>query len=206
MPVLVLIVLIIGAALTLVFAQRPDFPASFAAGLLVAGSALFGLLFNAAVARQDAQRARAERRDDVQRALVAEIKHYVQALQQFPLDDAWEAMAPRIREGHVPVVPSENNATLFNAVVQDIHVLPKKVIDPVVKYYSQVNEIEAAISDIRSEYFRSGAAEDDKMRRHEMYREYLEVKLKALDYGLRALRALGASLDDVTINTPDDDR
>ena len=195
LPVLVLIFLILAAAATLIWADREDFPASLMSGLLIAGSALFGLVFNAGVARQDAQRLRRERREDVQRALVAEIKHYVQALNQFPLDQAWEDMAPRIRNGHIPFVPSENNDTVFNAVLADIHVLPRHVIDPVVKYYSQINEIEAAIQDIRSDVFRTGGDVQDNRRRELMYREYLEVKLRALDYGKRALAALDATTE-----------
>lgn len=193
-PVLVLIVLIIGAGFTLIWGQKEDFPVAVVSGLLIAGSALFGLVFNAALARQDAMRQRWERRDDVMRALAAEIKHYRRALLQFPVDDVIEDMAPRIRQGYVPIVPSENNATVFQAVLPDIHVLPRAVIDPIVQYYSQIKEIEAAIDDLRSDFFRSGTDEGDNTRRLQMYRQYLGVKLRALDYSAAALGALNVDL------------
>ena len=195
LPVLVLIFLIIGAAFLMFFHADDGFPATTVTGLLIAGSALFGLVFNAAVARQDAARLRRERRDDVQRALVAEIKHYKQALDADPLDEAWQTMQPRIAAGYVPFLPSECNDTIFDSVVGDLHVLPKQVIDPVVQYYSQIKAIEAAIADTRTDVFKTGKTAAEKQRRASMYFEYLQMKKRSIGYADEALQAMNATFN-----------
>ncbi len=159
------------------------------AGLFVA----VGWIVNGAQNRADAQRLRRERRDDVQRALVAEIKHYLEVLEGEDLNAAWEAMQPRIASGYVPFLPTEDNDMVFQSVLADIHILPKTVIDPVVKYYSQLKAIEAQIADSRLDAFVSGTDEDSIRRREISYFEYLQMKQRAKTYADRTLREMGVT-------------
>jgi len=159
------------------------------AGLFVA----VGWIVNGAQNRADARRLRRERRDDVQRALVAEIKHYLEVLEGEDLNAAWEAMQPRIASGYVPFLPTEDNDMVFQSVLADIHILPKTVIDPVVKYYSQLKAIEAQIADSRLDAFVTGADQDSIRRREISYFEYLQMKQRAKTYANRALRETGVT-------------
>ncbi|MEO9572714.1 MAG: hypothetical protein ABJ263_19460 [Tateyamaria sp.] len=159
------------------------------AGLFVA----VGWIVNGAQNRADARRLRRERRDDVQRALVAEIKHYLEVLEGEDLNAAWEAMQPRIATGYVPFLPTEDNDMVFQSVLADIHILPKTVIDPVVKYYSQLKAIEAQIADSRLDAFVTGTDEDSIRRREISYFEYLQMKQRAKTYADRALREMGVT-------------
>jgi len=166
------------------------------AGLFVA----VGWIVNGAQNRADARRLRRERRDDVQRALVAEIKHYLEVLETEDVDLAWAAMQPRIAQGYVPFLPSEANDMVFQSVLGNIHILPKSVIDPVVKYYSQLRAIEMQIADSRLSAFVDGTDKDSRTRREAVYEEYLGMKVRARKYALAALAEMGA---DPGPNSPD---
>lgn len=159
------------------------------AGLFLA----LGWIVNGVQNRRDAQRLRDERREDVQRALVAEIKHYLEVLEGEDLDAAWEAMQPRIADGYVPFLPSEANDMVFKSVLENIHILPKTVIDPVVKYYSQLKAIEAQIADSRLMAFTSGSDEQTRARREISYFQYLQMKHRARTYAVKALKEMGVS-------------
>ncbi len=166
------------------------------AGLFVA----IGWLVNGAQNRREATRLRREQRDDVQRALVAEIKHYLEVLETEDVDAAWAAMQPRIAAGYVPFLPSEANDMVFQSVLNNIHILPKTVIDPVVKYYSQLRAIEMQIADSRLPAFVEGTDENSRTRREAVYEEYLGMKVRARKYALAALAKMGA---EPGISSPD---
>ncbi len=140
------------------------------------------------------RRRRAERRVDVQTALRAEIQHYVDILSNpdFDLNDTWEQVVSEMEDepGYVPLIPSERNDTVFRAIVQDIHILPGEVVQPVVRYYNQVFAIDAMIADLRGNGFAS--AEQDQ--RIKMYTDYISLKLEALEQGRSAISALNQSL------------
>lgn len=161
------------------------------AGLFVA----VGWIVNGAQNRADARRLRREQREDVQRAIVAEIKHYLEVLEGEDLNAAWEAMHPRIADGYVPFLPSEDNDMVFQSVLGNIHILPKTVIDPVVKYYSQLKAIDAQIADSRLNAFVKGEDADSRRRREISYFEYLQMKQRAKTYAIEALREMGVASD-----------
>ncbi|MEO0379669.1 MAG: hypothetical protein AAF252_05325, partial [Pseudomonadota bacterium] len=158
------------------------------AGLFVA----FGWIVNGTQKRAVARRLRREQREDVQRALVSEIKHYLEVLETEDVDAAWAAMQPRIAAGYVPFLPSEANDMVFRSVLENIHILPKTVIDPVVKYYSQLRAIEMQIADSRLPAFVEGVDEDSRARREAIFEEYLGMKVRARRYAREALAEMGA--------------
>ncbi|MEL6452701.1 MAG: hypothetical protein AAFQ19_15710 [Pseudomonadota bacterium] len=162
-------------------------PALIAAGVVVVGWIVTGMQ-----KRAHAAKLRAERRADVQRALVAEIKHYLEVLEGEDLNAVWERMQPRIADGYVPFLPTEANDMVFQSVLDNIHILPKAVIDPVVKYYSQLKAIEAQIGDSRLSTFVDGDRVEDRQRREIAFFQYLQMKQRAKTYALDALAIMGA--------------
>jgi hypothetical protein len=97
----------------------------------------------------------------------------------------------RLGEDYVPLVPTEKNDTIFQAIVADIHVLPRTSIDPVVLYYSQIASIAAMSEDIRSDAFRQMNVE----RRIRMYSDYIELKKEAIVLGEEAMLMIATYAD-----------
>lgn len=138
------------------------------------------------------QRQRDERVADIQRALLAEIRAHVAALERQTLDDPdeREAMVSRlVAGGHVPILPHDANDRIFRAIVDEVHVLPEWAIDPVVRYYRLLAVRAALAQDIR------GNAKDHPDRATDMFRDYLTLNDETLATGRRAMIVLTASLE-----------
>ncbi|MBA4489531.1 hypothetical protein [Paracoccus sp. S1E-3] len=142
--------------------------------------------------RRDAK-LRAERVRDVQRALFAEIRAYLAVLERDHIAEYGAAIAARIEteQGYFPVIPTEHNNAIFHAIVSEIHVLPRDTVDPVVLYYSQLNAIGAMITDLRA----LDTARIGQERAAAMYRDYISMKLGAIELGEGALAAIRANMD-----------
>ena len=154
--------------------------------------------------RRDAK-LRAERVRDVQRALFAEIRASLAVLERDHIAEYGAAIAGRIEteQGYFPVIPTEHNNAIFHAIVGEIHVLPRDTVDPVVLYYSQLNAIGAMITDLRA----LDTARIGQERAAAMYRDYISMKLGAIELGEGALAAIRANMDGTgRINSPDADR
>ena len=91
-------------------------------------------------------------------------------------------------DGFAPFIPRERNDTVFAALLPNIHILPRSTIDPVVQYYSQLAAQDALADDMRGESFRTMSPQ----RRAALYRDYIGLKLRALDYGNEALATIDA--------------
>lgn len=162
--------------------------AAMIGGAVVAGGWVVTHLLSAARDRA----ARAERVRDVQGALYAEIRVHVATLrgQSLPVYGAeMEAMILK-GDGFFPVIPTEQNDRLFSAIVENIHVLPFRVVDPVVQYYNQLATIGAMIADLRA----LDLARVGPQRAARMYRHYIEMKIEAIDLGEEAMAFLLAHL------------
>ena len=166
----------------------PRVVAALIGGAVVAGGWVVTHLLSA---RRD-RAARVERVRDVQGALYAEIRVHVATLksQNLPRYGA-EIEALILRDdGFFPVIPTEHNDRLFSAIVEDIHVLPFRVVDPVVQYYNQLSTIGAMIADLRALRLDSMGA----VRAARMYRHYIEMKIEAIALGEEAMAFLLAHL------------
>lgn len=143
--------------------------------------------------RRRDDRLRAERVRDVQRALFAEIRAYLAVLQRDDVGAYGARIAERITSepGYFPVIPSEKNDAIFNAIVGEIHVLPRDTVDPVVLYYSQLNAIVAIIADLRS----LDLARIGPERAASMYRDYIAMKVEAMEMAQIALDAIRRNID-----------
>lgn len=139
--------------------------------------------------RRDAK-LRAERVGDVQRALLAEIRAHVVALEAQRLDeDEAQRLLDSLRDsGRVPVIPTQANDRIFAAILDEVHVLPASVIDPVVTYYRQLSVMAAFAEAIRSQ------ARKDAARAVEMFGDYLGLTEAARETGHEAMRLLMASI------------
>ena len=149
--------------------------------------------------RRDA-RHRAERVRDVQRALFAEIRAYLAALQRDDIARYGEDIAQKIllQAGYFPVIPTERNDAIFRAIVGEIHVLPRDTVDPIVLYYSQLNAIGAMIDDLRAlDVGRIGAE-----RAVAMYRDYIAMKIEAMIMAETALQSIRNNMDGRGTPTP----
>ncbi|MFD1481350.1 hypothetical protein [Paracoccus nototheniae] len=135
--------------------------------------------------RRDAALRRA-READLQRALLAEIRAHVFALeQQVPSAADAAALIARIETGDfVPTLPQHANDRIFAAVVADIHILPAPVIDPIVLYYRLLSIMEALATDLRRMARRDGA------RAAQMMGDYLSLMEETRDSGIQAIRVL----------------
>lgn len=140
--------------------------------------------------RRRARTLRAERVSDVQRALLAEIRAHVVALESQRLDaEGAAALLDRLREsGRFPFIPTQANDRIFTAIIEEVHILPADVIDPVVTYYRQLSIMASFAEALRDE------AEEDQARAVEMFADYLELTESALESGQEAVRLLMTSV------------
>lgn len=165
--------------------------AALVTALVGGGVVAAGWFWTHALSRRRDRQLRDERVGDIQRALLAEIRAHVAALEgQTPDDpDAREAMVARLAAGrHVPILPHDANDRIFRAIVEDVHILPEWAIDPVVRYYRLLAVRAALAQDIRAN------AKDHPDRATEMFRDYLTLNDETLMTGRRAMIVLSASL------------
>ena len=153
-----------------------------------------GWVFNGWQNRREAANLRAERLRDVHRALYAEIgANLSNLLSADHLDEECVAGLERIEaeksgDPYVPFIGKESRDQIFQAIVGDIHVLPRTSIDAVVPYYAQVSAIAAMIEDLRGPTYASLSQD----RRKQIYADYMAMKQQALLFGNHALRMINA--------------
>lgn len=148
------------------------------------------------VERRQAEARRQEKTNDLMRALLAEIEAYVYLLALNDLEAHLTMMthqmqgAPRDRP-FVPIVPRESHDSVYRAFLDEIHILPGEVVNPVVRYYNQVNAIANFAADMATDRF-AGISGD---RMAAMYHHFIVMKQIALKMGERARRRLREKLD-----------
>ncbi|SCY59465.1 hypothetical protein [Paracoccus tibetensis] len=156
------------------------------AGVVVAT----GWLVAAAQNRRRDDRLRRSREEDIQRALLAEIRAYVVALElQVPSPEDAASLIESVRSGAVvPILPQEVNDRIFAALIAEIHVLPAPVIDPVVIYYRLLSVMSALARELRR------IVRQDSQKAARMMEDYLSLSAQARDAGFEAITVLTVSL------------
>jgi hypothetical protein len=155
--------------------------------------ALIGILFTNALTLVYDWRRRRERIRDVQTSLRAEIRSHRRWLESFDAEKQEGGAAAKVKgEGGAfdPFVPSEVATFVFDAILEDIHILPGPVIDPLVLYYRQMKALSAFANDLRNDRF-------DRLdigRKIEMYDDYLDMGVYALELADDAVEAINRSL------------
>lgn len=160
------------------------------AALVAATVAVGGWVYNGRQNRRLATQLRTERVDDIQRAVLAEIRAHVVALENQRLDlrDAHDAVHRIRKDGVIQMVPDNSNDRIFSAIIEEVHILPALVIDPVVTYYRQIGlmrSFETQLPDL---------AARNSDRAADMFVDYLELSEVARETGYEAIRILLASL------------
>lgn len=189
LPVLVLIAMLIMAGSLLIWSDRDDFNVTIITGLLVAGSALFGLVFNAAVARQSAYRQRQEKRADMRRALRAEIDDYVRELRSTAdkrgLDIVEKAFATSPE--FVPFLATPRRDRVFSTILQQVEVLDDRQVETVVRFYALHEKVVDLAMRMQSDQY----AQLPKDRRQAVLNSLNGMEDLLVDYGTAALATLG---------------
>lgn len=162
--------------------------AALVTALVGGGVVAAGWFWTHALSRRRDKLLRGERINDIQRALLAEIRAHVVALERQSDADGWRDMTPISDEDYLPILPHDANDRIFRAIVEEVHMLPEWVIDPVVRYYRLLAVRAALAQDIRSN------AKDYPRRTAEMFRDYLMLNDETLETGLDAMEILTASL------------
>ena len=141
---------------------------------------------------------RAERIRDCKIALRAEIScHVPRWILQDEAGHVGE-MAKQIIDGadntppFTPFVPKETGNPAFEAIVGEIQILPGDVIEPVIRYYQQVDVIAQLAEDMRGERYAALEAE----RKIDVYRDFIELRTEAGRLAINAIDALEQSSDD----------
>lgn len=189
LPVLVLIFMLVGAAYVLFAQGEDDAPLAVVSGLLIAGSALFGLVFNAAIARQTAARRRQEKRIDMRRALRAEIDDYVRELlaTRHKRGDAPIEKAFASEKDFVPFVIAPRRDKVFSTVLQQIEVLDDRQVETIVRFFA-LHEKVVDLS-VRMQSADYAALTED--RRKAVLKSLHKMENLLIDYGNDALETLG---------------
>ena len=150
---------------------------------VVAGAFLAaGWIFNGWQNRRAASRLRAEKLRDYHRAIYAEIGANLANLwDTAELEGYRDQLVERMREdpSFVPFIPIERHDTVFDALIADIHILPRQTIDPIVIYYAQLKSVAALAADMRADAY----ARMEPARRILMYQDYIAMKVQLLAFG-----------------------
>lgn len=150
---------------------------------VIAGAFLAaGWLVNGWQNRRVAAALRAEKLRDYHRAIYAEIGANLANLwDAAELESYRDQMVERMKDdpAFVPFIPIERHDTVFDALIADIHILPRQTIDPIVIYYSQLKSVAALAADMRADAF----AAMEPARRIVMYQDYIAMKVQLLAFG-----------------------
>lgn len=143
------------------------------------------------------RRRRRERELDVQLALRAEIRAHAHQLNATDFDAHLADRLARMEaeEGFAPFVPRETNDLVFRAMVAEIHILPSRVVDPVVLYYHQIAAIGSVAEDLREERF----AGLDRARKAAAFSHFIAMKKLARFQAGEAIAALNASIAEISM-------
>jgi len=136
-------------------------------------------------------RARAEKVRDIQTGLRAEIRSHRHAFELLGSQAEWQPVIAEVAAGgFVPFTPTRTAPFVFDAILGEIHVLPGRVVDPVVLYYGQYATVRSFIDELRGERLR----ELDADRRASVVEDYFAVSRYALQLATEAIDAIDGSL------------
>lgn len=159
---------------------------------VIAGAFLaVGWLVNGWQNRRVAAALRAEKLRDYHRALYAEIGANLANLwDPARLEGYRDRMVEKMEDDadFVPFIPIERHDAVFDALIADVHILPRQTIDPIVLYYAQLKSVAALSVDMRAEGFSLLSAD----RRIAMYRDYIAMKVQLLAFGRYANALINA--------------
>lgn len=130
---------------------------------------------------------RREKVSDFRIALHAEISSELLNLGAFDLDEHLEDIRERYQDERYSVsVPHLAENVIFEAIVGQIHILPARVIRPVVEYERLRASVDRFAADMRDETFRRLPQD----RQLEMYEGYIDMRRRLRDLAEQAALTL----------------
>lgn len=146
-----------------------------------------GWVVNGMQERRSKAALRAEKLRDFHKALFAEIRTTLAALNE---DDpsVGARIAASITDANKPFIPLEQHDRVFRTVLEDIDILPRQTIDAIVGYYGQISALEAMTKDMRT----AAAGDMSGDRYAEMYRDYLKMRRTCFAWGEYTLELISA--------------
>jgi hypothetical protein len=138
---------------------------------------------------------RAEKVRDIQIALRAEIRSELMNLRHHAIDAAVIEVTRRYAEesGYSVSVPRPAKHIVFEAIVGEIHILPERVIDPIVLYVRQRQAVERLVEDMRDSSFKTLSRD----RQLAMYEDYARMWTTWRDLAEDAEAALNNASDSI---------
>ena len=135
---------------------------------------------------------RQERIEDIQTALLADIRSSSHRFSETDLDLHLREIVEKIRASsdYTPFVPREPGSLLWASTATEVHILPTEVIDAVVIYYSQLETVRLFADDLRTERYDTLATD----RKTAMYHDYISMAKYLVDLADEAERVLAHSL------------
>lgn len=160
------------------------------AGVVIAG----GWLTTAIFAELGKAKGKAERLRDYHKAIYAEIGNALFALWDEGDSERYvtEIIARmKTDDSFVPFIPREHHDHIYDAIIDEIEVLPRQTIDAIVAYYSLTKGIAALAEDMRGDAFRALP----QARRITVYEDYWSMRKQAFDFGQHTLALILAYSD-----------
>jgi len=157
------------------------------AGVVIAA----GWLTSAVFAEIGKSRYKDERLRDYHKALYAEIGNALRAMwDEGRSENITNSIVEKMEANpeFVPFIPREHHDHVFNALLDEIEVLPRQTIDAIVAYYSLIKSIDALSDDMRGDRF----ASLEQSRRIAIYNDYSAMRNQAFALGQHALRLIKA--------------
>jgi hypothetical protein len=171
------------------------------AALISGVISLLGLYLGGWMAIRHERRRRHEKVKDFQIALRAEIRSELHNLLSIDFDRHFDQIRSRYAaDPNYSVFPSyPARHVIFEALKDEIHLLPEEVIDEVILYSRQRYAIEKFVEDMRDTRFAQLGAD----RQLEMYKDFLEMQKFLTESAQHSVDALDYSIGTSTrINTP----
>ena len=150
---------------------------------------------------------RQEKIQDIQTALLADIRSTRHRFEVVDPDRHLEEVVAKISgpEGDpafTPFVPREPGSLLWSSTVQEVHILPNDVIEPIVLFFSQLETIRHFVDHLRSERVQLLEPE----RRIAMFRDYIRMAKYLVLLAREADQSLSDSLGIASpVNSSDPD-
>ncbi len=155
-----------------------------ASSLIAAAVVVIGWFVTTYLNRRESRKRYAERRDDMQKAIYAEIRAFVALQERNQLERYRDEVAERIRQGgFIPFVIEDQHDSVFRAMISEIHFLPMETIDDITVYYQTLLQIREMQKSLKSPEYRALEPE----RRALIYSDYIETIATALRAGQAAL-------------------
>lgn len=155
-----------------------------ASSLIAAAVVVVGWFVTSLLNRREARRLHKERRDDMQKAIYAEIRAFVALQERNQLAQYRDEVVRKIRdENFEPFFIEDHHDNVYQALIADTHYLPKETIDEITVYYQTLRQTREMQRAMKSTEYQAL----EPLRRALVYSDYIETIETAMRAGKAAL-------------------